>query len=194
MQYDQPFKSEASKSMTSKIVKNWFGEDFSQLSPELQKLHLEGGVLEGPVDIEFGKGIAGVWGKLLSKRLKLPSAGKNNLQVSIFHTEEALHWNRKFNDSLVMKSTFKPIKTIKDGYWLENTGPLQIRLTVDVKNHGWHWRCLGVKVFGVPIPVWSFPQLQAYKCIENDGYRFFVGFKVPPIGLLLSYSGVLQKR
>lgn len=54
---------------------------------------------------------------------------KNNIS----HASDGLHWDRTFNDSQEMKSTFEPINTITDGYWLERTGPLQMRLTIDVR-------------------------------------------------------------
>ena len=180
--------------MPSPIVKNWFAEDFSKLAPELQDLHQHGGKLLGKVDVVLGKGLAGVIGKRLQKKLNLPAVGTNDLCVTISHSDVGLHWDRKFNNTTEMKSTFEPINTIKDGYWIEKTGPLQMKLTVDIKDHGWYWRCLSFSLFGVPLPVWLFPKSKAYKYIEEGGYKFYVGFEAPVIGLLLSYSGTLQKQ
>lgn len=180
--------------MASEIVKSWFGDEFSRLAPELQDLHVNGGVLEGEVNIQTGKGMGGFIGKRLSKKLNLPDPGVNRLTVKITHSGDGLHWDRKFNDAVDMKSTFEPVGSIGDGYWIEKTGPLHMRLTVDIVDTGWHWRCLGFRIFGVPLPVWLFPESQAYKYIENGGYKFFVGFRAPLVGLLLSYEGVLAKR
>ena len=44
----------------------------------------------------------------------------------------------------------------------------------------------------VPLPTGLFPRTTAYKCIENEKYRFHVEFSLPKIGLLLSYSGMLN--
>ena len=180
--------------MSNLIVKNWFQNDFSKLAPELQELHQHGGVLAGQVDVVLGKGIAGFLGRRLSKKLNLPAAGANDLRVTISHSDVGLHWDRTFNNTSEMKSTFEPINTISDGYWVEKTGPLHMRLTVDIKNQGWYWRCLSFRLFGVPLPVWLFPKSQAYKYIEDGEYKFYVGFEAPLIGLLLSYSGILQKQ
>lgn len=179
--------------MASEIVKKWFAAEFSALAPALQDLHLHGGKLVGDVQIELGDGIGGFLGRRLSRKLNLPGPGLHQLVVTITHSTEALHWDRRFNDSIEMNSTFLPVGFIGSGYWIERTGPLQMKLTVDVKNGGWYWRCLGFSVVGVPLPAWIFPESQAYKYVENDCYRFYVGFKAPLIGLLVSYGGLLKK-
>ena len=180
--------------MTSDIVKNWFGKSFSALAPELQALHLQGGVLQGKVEIVVGKGVAGFVGRRLAKKLNIPSPGVHSLVVNISHDDESLHWVRRFNNTVDMISTFKPVGTIDDGYWLEQTGPLALMLSVDIKDRGWYWRCLRFKLFGLPLPVWLFPKSKAYKTIVNGGYHFYVGFEAPLLGLLLSYSGVSEKH
>ncbi len=178
--------------MASEIVSDWFNEAFTNLAPELQELHRNGGVLSGEVKVIIGSGIAGLLGKRLVKKLNIPKPGINNLRVIISHDKHYLHWDRQFNEATTMKSRFKPIGTIDDGYWLEKTGPLEMKLTVDVKKQGWHWRCLRIKYYGLPIPVWLFPNMQAYKYIDNGGYRFYVGFSAPLLGLLFSYGGILK--
>ncbi len=172
-------------------MKNWFGDEFSNLAPELQQLHTHGGLLAGEVNVAVGHGIAGFIGRRLSRKLGLPPAGNNKIVVTITHSDTALHWDRNFNNTIEMKSTFYPVGTIKDGYWIEKTGPLHIKLTVEIKNNGWYWRCLGFRLCGLPLPAWLFPESKAYKFIDNGNYNFFVGFNAPLIGELVSYSGVL---
>lgn len=178
--------------MASKIVSNWFGEAFLSLAPELQRLHRDGGVLKGKVEVVAGKGVAGFIGRRISKKLNIPNAGIHDLQVTISHDKHDLHWDRQFNETAIMKSQFKPVGTMQDGYWLEKTGPLELMLTVDVEKQGWYWRCLRYRYRGLPLPVWLFPNMEAYKRIEDGGYRFYVGFSAPLIGLLFAYSGVLN--
>ena len=180
--------------LTGELVSNWFAAAYSNLAPELQRLHRSGGSLSGEVEVIVGKGIAGLIGRRIARKLNIPNAGLNQLLVTISHDDEYLHWDRQFNNSVVMYSRFKPVGTIKDGYWLEKTGPLELMLTVDIKKQGWHWRCLRIKYSGLPIPIWLFPSMQAYKYIEDGGYRFYVGFSAPLLGLLFSYSGVLKVR
>jgi len=178
--------------MTSRLVKDWFGDEFSRLAPELQQLHLDGGRLTGRVQVAYGNGLAGVLGRRLAKKLNIPPAGDQALIVNISHHEDGLHWDRLFNNAKEMKSTFMPVGNIKNGYWLETTGPLQIKLTVEIKDGGWYWKNLSYKFLGIPLPRWLFPQTEAYKYIENGKYQFYVGFSIPFLGRLLSYGGLLS--
>ena len=45
---------------------------------------------------------------------------------------------------------------------------------------------------GVRVPLWLLPRTEAYKRIDADHYHFHVGFSLPLLGLLFSYSGALQ--
>jgi hypothetical protein len=178
--------------MTNKLVKNWFGDQFSNLHPLLQKLHSDGGELVGDVEISYGKGLAGIIGGRLGKKMNLPREGVHQLTVSISHDVDGLHWWRRFDEQTVIKSLFKPVGDIEQGYWIETTGPLSMKLTVDIKNGGWFWRCLKVNFLGLPIPRWLIPHTNAYKIIENGKYRFYVEFSLPIIGSLVSYQGLLR--
>ena len=178
--------------MNNQLVKKWFGNQFNQLHPLLQKLHMEGGRLVGDVEISYGKGLAGIVGRKLGKRMNLPVSGKHQLSVCISHDEHGLHWSRTFDNQVQVKSLFKPIGVIEQGHWVETTGPVVMELTVDINNGGWFWRCLKINYLGLSIPLWLMPRTDAYKIIENGKYRFYVGFSFPVIGLVVSYQGLLR--
>lgn len=57
--------------MPNELVKNWFGGQFNDLHPLLQQLHTDGGSLTGDIDIAYGKGLAGIIGGRLAKKMKL---------------------------------------------------------------------------------------------------------------------------
>jgi hypothetical protein len=180
--------------MASSLVADWFGEDFSQLHPLLQQLHRYGGRLSGPVNIEMPPGLPGLFGKRLASRLGMPTqSGMHDLDVSISHADGVLRWERCFDSTLRVLSSFKPVGTRRSGYWVEETGPLKMSLTVDIADGGWYWRCLSVRWFNVPLPVWLFPRSTAFKTIVGDKYRFHVGFAVPLLGTVLSYGGDLVR-
>ena len=180
--------------MQHEVVRNWFEDDFTDLDPLLQKLHLSGGELSGDIDISYGRGISGLIGKRLAKKMKLPNQGKHQLLVSISHSSKGLHWKRKFNDDSIVESLFAPFGNNKNGYWIETTGPLKMKLTVDIVNGGWFWRCLKVSLFGLPIPLFLIPKSEAYKLIENGKYVFNVSFTYPLLGSLVSYRGILTAK
>lgn len=177
--------------MQSQLVKAWFGNKYENLHPQLQKLHLQGGTLTGEINLSYGQGIAGLIGRRLAKKMGLPKSGNHQLTVIISHDHEGLHWGRRFNNQEVVESLFIPQGVIEDGYWIEKTGPLEMNLTVEIRNGGWHWQCLKVKFYGIPLPLWLIPKTIAYKYIENDKYRFHVEFVLPFIGSLVSYEGLL---
>ena len=54
--------------MKKNVTETWFGNNFLELHPKIQKLHSHGGTLTGEVNVEYGAGL----GKMLGKRL-----GKN---------------------------------------------------------------------------------------------------------------------
>ena len=166
----------------------WFGDSFARLDPLLQDLHVNGGKLSGPVSIE----VNGRMGKRLAKKLGIPADnGSHTLQVNISHGDDGLHWDRCFDQSNQMKSVFKPVGDISNGYWIESTGAIRLHLMVDIKDGGWHWRCIKASVKGIKIPLWLFPTTTAYKVVENGSYRFYVGISLPVFGQVLSYSGLL---
>ncbi|WP_339413076.1 DUF4166 domain-containing protein [Pseudomonas sp. EA_35y_Pfl2_R5] len=175
------------------VVERWFGADFTQLHPLLQSLHRKGGKLHGLVDLQLGRGLAGIIGARLATRLGIPAElARVAFQVDIHDTDNALHWNRCFADNATLYSSFQPSGNWPNGYWLESTGSLKLALAVDVHQGGWYWRPLKAWLHGVRIPLWLLPRTEAYKRIEEGLYHFYVGFSLPLLGKRLSYSGTLQ--
>ena len=171
----------------------WFGEDLARLHPLLQALHREGGGLRGTVAITSGHGVAGWLGRRMAQRLGIPTGpALAGFEVRIAHDAQAMRWERRFDNGHTLLSVFRPVGRYPDGYWLEDTGAVQLKLTVDIRDGGWYWRLLGASVLGVPLPRWLFPRTDAFKRIDADGgYRFAVAFALFPFGTLLRYEGVL---
>ncbi|MES2205597.1 MAG: DUF4166 domain-containing protein [Pseudomonadota bacterium] len=166
-------------------VTRWFGSKFEQLHPMLQDLHRNGGVLRGTVDIKFGQDIAGWVGKRLAQKLGIP----NNhsvypLEVTISHHNDKLYWSRKFGNESQMLSVFQPIGKWPEGYWIEQTGFIEMQLTVDLIEGGWYWRVLRIRLGRLKLPLWLFPKSKAYKRIENGKYCFYVEFRLPILGTI----------
>lgn len=176
-------------------VTRWFGEGFGHLHPLLQALHRGSGGLSGQVSLQFGAGLAGVVGRRLVRSLGIPeSAGPHHLDVEIGHDATTLQWDRCFDRTHHVRSSFRPKGHWPDGCWIENTGPLELELAVDVVEGGWYWRAVALRLHGIRVPLWLIPRSSAYKRIEDGGYRFFVGFSLPILGEVFSYSGLLEAR
>ena len=178
---------------TGNAVTRWFGPRFLELHPLLQALHRTGGTLKGRVDITLGRGLAGWFGRRLAGALGVPiDAPTRELEVVIAHDGNALTWTRRFDETLVMTSVFRPVGTWPDGYWIEQTRRVGVRLTVDVIDGGWYWRGIGIRFGWLPLPTWLFPRSRAFKRIEGGRYFFCVEFALPLLGTALRYSGTLD--
>ena len=94
----------------------WFGERFTELHPLLQQLHINGGLLSGPVDITLGRGLAGIVGRRLAGKLGIPvNGGSHTLQVAISHQTDSLRWDRCFDGDQWVRSLFQPVGQWPDG-------------------------------------------------------------------------------
>jgi Domain of unknown function (DUF4166) len=160
----------------------------------LQSLHRSGGRLQGEVQVRTGHGLAGVVGKRLAARLGMPAAGRHPFTVDISHRDGALVWLRRFGDGHEMISIFRPQGSWPDGCWIEQTGPLQLRLGVDIRGGGWQWQLRSAHWRGLRLPPGLLPQSQAGKRIVDGRYAFDVRFSLPLLGTLLAYGGVLDAQ
>jgi hypothetical protein len=183
------------KSMESSmtLVKNWFADHFGALQPELQRLHIAGGVLTGDITVRTGTGFAGFLGRRLAQKLGIPvNAPSASISVDIRSTDTVLVWSRAFNNGHTFVSKFEPHGQWPDGYWLERSGKVQIALRVDVRDQAWHWHPIKAWLFGIRIPLRLFPRTTAYKRFEGGLYQFHVSFALPLLGVLLAYQGNLK--
>ncbi|WP_337058112.1 DUF4166 domain-containing protein [Pseudomonas sp. USHLN015] len=179
--------------MSTDRVESWFGEGFIGLHPLLQRLHRQGGVLEGEVELASGAGLAGWLGRRLAGKLGIPlGARRVPLRVDIHCDESGLHWSRRFAGSATLVSLFRPVGRWPDGHWEECTGALRLALKVDTRDGGWRWVPIAAWVRGIRIPLALLPRTTAYKRIEGGRYHFYVGFSLPGLGELFSYSGGLE--
>jgi hypothetical protein len=173
-------------------VSSWFGEKFFKLDPQLQKLHRQGGSLKGKIELSFGKGAAGFIGKRLARKLGVPlQPGEHQLRVEIHHEDKKLYWSRCFDGQHRVQSIFTPVGDYRQGYWLEKTGPVTLKLGVDVIDGSWHWRLMAVRFFSLSLPLFLFPNSVAYKKVIGDCYQFHVSFSIPLLGQLFCYEGSL---
>lgn len=183
----------ASAGHTPSVVEAWFGAAFAKLHPQLQALHREGGTLTGPVEFETGRGLGGVLGRVVLRRLGIdPLAGPHLLTVRIHHDAQGLNWARRFADGREFVSLFKPYGQWPAGHWIECAGPLALKLDVDFADGGWRWRPSEYRFYGRILPRWLWPRVEAGKRIVGDAYRFDIRIALPGLGALLAYGGDLR--
>jgi hypothetical protein len=180
--------------MTRTLVEEWFGSAYARLHPRLQKLHRRDGVLRGPVEVRVAKGMGGLIGERLRRKLGLPPPGPGHvLEVRIHHEAERMVWERRFDDgAAAFASVFVPVGHFPDGYWHEMGGPFELHLGVVLDDDGgWHWRTRRVRWRGWPFPKWLLPRVVAHKRFHHGTYDFAVGVRMPGLGEVVGYGGRL---
>lgn len=174
----------------AQCVADWFGAAYDALHPQLRALHGRGGVLRGPVDVAFGRGIAGAFGRRLAAKLGIPRDGAV-MRVDIHADDTGLHWHRQFNGGNGFRSLFVPVGRHPDGYWRERTGAVELRLRVAIVDGAWHWRHVGTRWHGIALPRRLLPSVAASKAYVDGAYRFDVAIRLPLLGTVLGYRGAL---
>ena len=161
----------------------------------LQRLHREGGVLQGPVQVDVGSGLAGALGRRLARKLGVPTApGEHRLAVTIRSVDGVLHWDRRFDDGPVFASRFVPRGHHPDGCWEESTGAVRLVLRVAVEQGGWRWVHVASRLGALRLPAALQPRTEARKWVTPEGrYGFEVRVSLPPVGFLLGYRGTLNR-
>jgi hypothetical protein len=184
----------ASRAEETSLVSDWFGAAYERLHPLLQQLHRHrASRLEGTVGMRFGRGLAGVLGRRLARRLGMPAvAGPQRLVVDVSHDATLMHWQRRFGDGHAVLSLFRPVGHFPDGHWVEDTGRIALTLQVDIAADGWDWRLVGARMRGKAVPLWLLPRFSAYKRVVDGRYSFHVGFALPVLGDLMAYEGLLD--
>jgi hypothetical protein len=187
--------SNAAGKLPDNVVTRWFGPAFFQLHPLLQTLHRHGGRLYGDIAVDTGRGLAGLIGRRLARRLGIPSdRARCGFEVQVVHEADALLWRRRFDDGGTMVSRFVGLGHFPAGCWIEQTGPLQLSLGVDIVDGGWHWRLRAARWHGLRVPLALLPGSQAGKRIVDGRYAFEVEFQLPLLGRVLRYGGLLDAR
>ncbi len=176
----------------SEGAEDWFGETFQSFHPLIQQLHSQGGRLIGQVDIQVGTGMAGFLGKRIAKKMGIPPVGTYPFLLSVTYQDRNLIWERGFGSGLQLISVFRPVGSVRTGYWLERTEPVDLHFTVEQIEGGWYWRLLRVRYRDIPLPKFIFPRMEAYKRVQDGCYDFKVAFSFPGIGKLVSYGGKLK--
>lgn len=177
------------------VVTRWFGPAFYQLHPLLQALHHRGGILCGDIAIDTGGGLAGLIGRRLARRLGMPlGRSRCGFEVQIVHEADALLWRRRFDDGGMMISRFVGNGHFPTGSWTEQTGPLQLSLGVDIVDGGWRWRLREARWHGLRVPLALLPRSRAGKRIVDGRYAFEVEFRLPLLGRVLRYGGLLDAQ
>ncbi len=167
------------------ILKHCLGQEYSKLSPLIQRAHIGKVKLQGQAKIERGNSLANI----LCWLTGMPaSADQAEFIVMGEHLEQGIIWNRLINGK-AMNSWF----ALQDKSLVEKLGFIHMYLQLSVSPEGsLVYSLFKTRFWGIPIPRFLSPNVIAVEGQENDAYVFEVRVTMPVIGLLIQYAGTLS--
>jgi hypothetical protein len=130
----------------------------------------------------------GILSRICGAIASLPPAGEGvPLQVAIDRGRDGETWTRSF-DGHRLRSRIRA----RDGFLEERMGPTVFRFALEPTADAIDWRLVGVRSFGLPLPVSWFDKVSARESVDGALYRFDVRAELPVAGLLVHYRGTLD--
>jgi len=174
--------------MTPSLYRRLLGPAFDHLPPQVLALHdlTAASVWAGRADVERGRSWPSRAAALL---FSLPPDGPDQpLSVTFEPVDGKEVWTRTYSGKV-----FRSVQSQRGGRLCEQIGPVRLLFTLDATPDGVAMRLEGMRVLGVPLPRWLHPRVRSFDCERDGRYRFEVEAHLPLFGLLVRYSGWLER-
>ena len=172
--------------MTS-LFRRLIGDRFEALPIQLRAVH-DGTALRtyaGRCRVERGTSLLS---RLCGAISSLPPAADAvPIRVSIEPHGRGETWHRDFGGR-TMRSTLEE----RGGLLEERLGPTVFRYALIAGSEAIDWRLVGIRSFGIPLPLAWFEKVSARESLDGSLYRFDVRAELPVAGLLVHYQGTLD--
>jgi Domain of unknown function (DUF4166) len=160
------------------------GELFDRLPGTVQRAHTGKTRLTGHARVARGGGLASMMAAIMG----LPTTAKGiAMSVESDHLPDRMIWNRQFGDR-----RFRSCFTLDRGRLFESLGPFRLYLRLEVRDHRLHYVLERVTLFGIPVPRRLAPHLEAWEGERDGRYEFAVEVRLPVVGRLVRYEGLLD--
>jgi hypothetical protein len=160
------------------------GADFDLLPETVRRAHAGTVRLSGHARVLRG----GVLARMLANIMRLPTAAERiAMSVEADHLPDRMIWNRRFG-----KRKFESCFRLHEGRLIESLGPFRLRLRLEVRDDRLHYVLERVMLFGIPVPRNLAPDLEAWEGECEGRYGFAVEVRLPFIGRLVRYEGLLD--
>jgi hypothetical protein len=174
----------SSRGISDNAFKACLGADFDRLPDAVQRAHLGAIRLSGYACVSRG----GMFAAMLANAMRLPPAAERvAMSVEGDHLPDRMIWNRRFG-TRAFESCFR----LHNGWLIESVGPFHLRLRLEVRDHRLHYVMERVTLFGFPVPRSLAPELVAWEGERNGRYDFAVEVRLPFVGRLVRYEGLLD--
>lgn len=186
-------RDEAALPPDAPLYRRVLGEAWERLPPQIRDLHDGGGSMHasGLANVERGRNPL-AW--LVAAVFRFPKAG-DGLPVSVEIEDRGGRevWTRNFAGWRFRSIQLQGRRRC-DRLLDERFGPFSFGLALVVKDQ----RLLLVPrrwtFLGVPMPRFLLPRGESYEAVEDGRFRFHVEIRMPLIGLIVRYRGVLTIR
>jgi hypothetical protein len=160
------------------------GTAFDQLPETIRRAHVGNIRLSGHARVMRG----GIIANKLASAMRLPAAAERvAMSVEGEHLPDRTIWSRQFGERR-FRSCFK----LDGGRLIESLGPFRLHLRLEARDQRLRYVLERVTVFGLAVPGALAPSLEAWEGEREGCYDFAVEVRLPVIGRLVRYEGLLQ--
>ena len=160
------------------------GDVFDQLPDQVRRAHVGRIRLGGHARVTRGGGIASALANLMS----LPAAAERvAMSVEGEHLPDRMIWNRQFGER-----RFRSCFRLDHCRLIESLGPFRLRLRLEARDRRLHYVLERVTILGLRVSRGLAPDLEAWEGERDGRYDFAVEVRLPVIGRLVRYEGLLD--
>jgi hypothetical protein len=130
----------------------------------------------------------GLIANLLANVMGLPpTAERVAMSVEGDHLPDRMIWNRRFG-----RRKFKSCFRLRRGRLIESLGPFRLQLRLEVREQRLQYVLERVTLLGISVARSLAPSLEAWEGERDGRYDFAVEVRLPMIGRLVRYEGLLD--
>ncbi|WP_119303569.1 DUF4166 domain-containing protein [Dongia deserti] len=160
------------------------GAAFDRLPDTIRRAHSGTIRLNGYARVSRGGPIA----DLLANVMGLPpAAAKVAMSVEGVHLPDRMIWKRRFGDR-----RFESCFRLQESRLVESLGPFRLHMQLAVQDGRLRYMLERVTLFGIAVPLDLAPSLEAWEGERDGRYDFAVEVRLPFVGRLVRYEGLLD--
>jgi Domain of unknown function (DUF4166) len=172
------------KQTGANVIQTCLGDAFDRLPDTVQRGHAGKIRLDGYARVTRGNPIA----NMVAAVMGLPAATERGaMSVEGEHLPDRMIWNRQFGDR-----QFRSCFTLDRGRLFESLGPFRLYLRLEARDRRLCYVLEHATLFGLPVPRILAPHLEAWEGERDGRYEFAVEVRLPVIGRLVRYEGLLE--
>jgi Domain of unknown function (DUF4166) len=168
------------------LYRRVLGEQFDRLPSSLHVFHdaVRGGRGTGRFELRRGSGVIA---RIAARLFRLPAEGSDvAVTLDVVVEDGCERWIRDFGGRRL-----ESVQWEHAGFLVEKAGHLRLAFRLSADDAGLRFVSRRAWFFGVPLPRWLAPEVQATVVAHEEGWRTDVRVCLPGGSLLLGYSGTI---